>query len=1221
LKLWVHYEKVIATILTKSGKAFQVKAPLKIASKAEWAHFAVVIYDDRLVLSVNGVATSSTGDLKEFGSEDDLELQIGTGGPHHPFLGVLDEMRVYKNALSTVDISQLAASGEMGGELEGEKLPPLAYAGATQTLWKPVTSVMLKGRCDAQGPSSSQIASVWSIVSVPDMSAATLVDANSLTATLHFQASPPAGDYELQLDCSSGADKTSSKVLIVLFEAHEAHSGITINSKALSSSFSNAGEPSSPRSLWLFDGNAAQASSHGINASLHPVRHANGMAFDFTSDGRFGGGLHLHCEDSGCAQLNLGNPEPSDSPWEAFSVSLWFKSDKIKKLAMFAKGSFKMQAPKMYAKDAGKWHHWVVVVHPDFQKEYFDGELKVHTGSGQARTRSDAASNMTFGIRSGHASYGFDGILDELAVFDFALSNDEVDMLRTQSASGFTKRGTQNPLWLGGYNTSMIAEYFPEIPFIPNYEGFVGGLAPSKTPPEAHRHPRIFLGPEDLPAIREKLQSTTAGLIAMENVRSLLQDIWPRDILSTRNLTLSEVQSFKGANGVDTNILTQLFIFEAFRCLIDGDRAGALRLGQQLDSLAAEQIHSLDSHLNILGMAKATVGQMFNDTWKDVGQVEMLRGTTMAFCYDLLYPYLPDATRTKLRRALTMSTAHTWSIGMDALPSFGGHTSNWLPWVTGDLLLTLLSVEGEDGFDEGVYTRVAQAFQAWATFGVSAVSGATFEGGGKNSIAGPKLLALAKHGHPDSIGAPGVRKFAEDFLVHTMLPNGNFIEDDLWGGCESKPPLEDVLALKVAFPNSSKVDWVYRNAIDGSGYAGVFHDNRGAWPYRQFAPSRARTYGYNNFLQALIYAQDVSGPANWSEHGASALRSEPLTYVAKDRGLLITRSAWAEKEAAWLWLNIRSLKGGHAAPARGGFAFYALGEVWGFYNTGHNLESEKHSIILVDGQGQGRHAPGKFVQFLDSHEATFGTADTREAYTNGHFGGSPDHQTVNDFLLEKGPYAWQALPYCYLPHWFDGVSRGQCSLPGPSSSFRKAFRTAGLVRAESNPYALILDDIEKDSAVRNYSWRMVLKPTLSHFDSQMGLFSSKEIDRSYAQANGDDIILKKSDGGGARLLVRLLQGSSPHKSISVSSTGSPALQIESEVSSASFRILLWPLAEGVPLPVTQWDESKQALTISSGPFSSKDVFNLGATSEGATVVKSMERSGRSIVFETNKVAQ
>ena len=76
---------------------------------------------------------------------------------------------------------------------------------------------------------------------------------------------------------------------------------------------------------------------------------------------------------------------------------------------------------------------------------------------------------------------------------------------------------------------------------------------------------------------------------------------------------------------------------------------------------------------------------------------------------------------------------------------------------------------------------------------------------------------------------------------------------------------------------------------------------------------------------AMVYAKDCDGPADWTEHGLSATSGEPPTYVAEDRGLLITRSAWGDKDAAWLWFNVRSLPGGRAAPAWGEFCFYAFG--------------------------------------------------------------------------------------------------------------------------------------------------------------------------------------------------------------------------------------------------------------------------------------------------------
>ena len=63
-------------------------------------------------------------------------------------------------------------------------------------------------------------------------------------------------------------------------------------------------------------------------------------------------------------------------------------------------------------------------------------------------------------------------------------------------------------------------------------------------------------------------------------------------------------------------------------------------------------------------------------------------------------------------------------------------------------------------------------------------------------------------------------------------------------------------------------------------------------------------------------------------------------------------------------------------------------EPWAFYTSGSNhLKSDSHSVILVDGEGQENSVPGKFVQYQDSAEATFGSMDARQAYGIKHFGG------------------------------------------------------------------------------------------------------------------------------------------------------------------------------------------------------------------------------------------
>merc|ERR1719343_874334 len=102
---------------------------------------------------------------------------------------------------------------------------------------------------------------------------------------------------------------------------------------------------------------------------------------------------------------------------------------------------------------------------------------------------------------------------------------------------------------------------------------------------------------------------------------------------------------------------------------------------------------------------------------------------------------------------------------------------------------------------------------------------------------------------------PGLRKFATQFILHTMLPNGNVVKDDEWGSVEQAPPLLDAATLNYAFPEDKVVDWVYRNAVTGSTVASRFRND--SMPYHAWAPTRVPDqYGYNNFVTGLVYAGD-----------------------------------------------------------------------------------------------------------------------------------------------------------------------------------------------------------------------------------------------------------------------------------------------------------------------------------------------------------------------------
>jgi len=563
--------------------------------------------------------------------------------------------------------------------------------------------------------------------------------------------------------------------------------------------------------------------------------------------------------------------------------------------------------------------------------------------------------------------------------------------------------------------------------------------------------------------------------------------------------------------------------------------------------------------------------------------------------------------------------------------------------------MTLLAIEGEDGFDTGVYARAAKAMKGFTRLGVSPMSGATYEGLGKNSIVAGKMMALAKHGWPEIIVGSALRKHVSKWQIHTMLPNGRFFREDMWGSVESEPKLGDIVPMKYAFPDDKAIDWVYRNAVEGNGYAMVHMDfggGDGVLPYRQFARMRDTTYKYS-CLSDIIFVSDWQGPADQIEHAKLATEGEPLTYVAKDVGIMLTRSAWADKDAAWMAFVVRSLPGGHASRSRGEFIFHAIGESWAFYHTGTQEPSEMHSIILVDGMGQEKYVPGKFVQVQDSLQGTFGSMDARQAYGIQHFGGGFGTETTNSYMLEPLPNPWGDLPYSKLPNWFAGNGPdlplqvgdeppkkrldkdGRERIKKPMllganvspSLFEKAYRTVGLVRA-ANPYALVFDDIQKDSGMHDYAWRMPVRDEYYKFDLATGLHALTKADHKYFKPDGNDFILRQTDGGPGRLLVRLLDGSNSYVSAKIvtsdclPNTGGrihsgSLLEITAKAVSARFRMLLWPLKDASsPLPTTSWDAATSTLKIDG------DEIVLSETSGGATMVSSLTVAGTAAVFET-----
>ncbi|MDP6357470.1 MAG: hypothetical protein QF473_20300, partial [Planctomycetota bacterium] len=166
---------------------------------------------------------------------------------------------------------------------------------------------------------------------------------------------------------------------------------------------------------------------------------------------------------------------------------------------------------------------------------------------------------------------------------------------------------------------------------------------------------------------------------------------------------------------------------------------------------------------------------------------------------------------------------------------------------------------------------------------------------------------------------------------------------------------------------------------------------------------------------------------------------------------------------------------------------------------------------------------------------------------------------------------------------------------------QRAFRTAALVKSK-NPYALIVDDFQKDDAPHQYDWIGNL---------EMG--TVEVVSRS-----GRDLILKKKgkDDIGNHLLVRVIQADglsgAPELVNTVigaipgnPNTGKKVTQVRistRDVVAPNFKVLLYPFAEGGALLRT--DLSRDGLEV-SWP-GQKDTFRFEMGTDGRTRIELKE---------------
>lgn len=630
------------------------------------------------------------------------------------------------------------------------------------------------------------------------------------------------------------------------------------------------------------------------------------------------------------------------------------------------------------------------------------------------------------------------------------------------------------------------------------------GLRKLRPAPAPGIHPRILFTPGDLPDMRQRLKQTTAGQIMYshllaysaalrgrydENAAYARPDLWNGNYRGSHgNIQLwyyhDKDSPFNPANrvfeglvagdqAVDPKLLWPIFALDAFRCLIDDDRAGAQQLAKAVNTAMLHDQAARTADRAAKNVAKPLSAPVSGGAG----------GQDFGYLYDFLYNYLTPAQQTAWHDELAASS---WS--HDNYGTFNAAVSTRSNWATFTYwLIPLLAIEGDPGYNalkaEGIY----RGYRNFLTYGIFP-SGAVVEGEAKDQLGGDGLVAMAMRRRPDLFGHPFLKAYATDFLPHSIVPNpsyknaqsdfanGPFLKFDLLGGI-GMINAADALTLKYMFPNDKRIDWVYRNEV-GESY--------------ETLPNRGISGYWDDLLLAAVFATDFD-PAN---NDPSKL-GLGLTFFSGERAMLLTRSDWS-RNAMELAMHTRQLNGGHAFADRNSIFLFAQGRAWVPLNQ-RNGDTTAQSEVVIDNRQQNVNSPGRLVDYQDRPSATFAVGDASYAwswnldtlsYSSGYTadqiragkvkltpGWEPELHSINDFAYTKMPDDYANAPLFHLHGWIAQDGLYTPIVRQPNYPVLKAFRTAGLVRG-ANPYSLVIDDIQKDASPHHYDWQLLLEQDL-----------------------------------------------------------------------------------------------------------------------------------------------
>lgn len=617
-------------------------------------------------------------------------------------------------------------------------------------------------------------------------------------------------------------------------------------------------------------------------------------------------------------------------------------------------------------------------------------------------------------------------------------------------------------------------------------------------------HPRILFSPEDLPSIRERIAGDPVLKSRFElgdflfaqtllNPESDNGKIFAR--LASDNFTAEEESSdkplklkgsqFKGQKAPLHKAHIQYWPTHleelAFHALIRDDKKLLKRCANAIVNYCRITEPAID--------AFEKKEPLQRDYWRSVR--DLCGGENLGLCYDLTASVMTPAQRDYMRKYIARVTAGKRAYSQNG--PLRWRNSNWTGWDL-TLLTTLLAIEGEEGYDQEVYNVCRDTLEAYLTWGFSP-AGTIFETNGKNGagfqwamVAG---IALARRGD-NLLGHPHLRKAAEA-QVQQVSPAGdaNF-NNGTYGGLTK---FHGGRILAALYPDSPAANWMVRQ---GSGPAGP--DTPLDLPpiEKQLATSK----GWNEFSRSnKAYMGGVS-PRSYlfyasykpAKEEAGRVREPwereylglPLDYEDSTHGQLCTRSS-NDKDALMMMFESRAdlIHGGHQHHNAGHFFLAADGVNWGIESHGNLRDSELHSVVLIDGKGQGSHesspSRSEWIGVTGNEYGALACANLKNAY-DYVVGAASHHSWKNEYANAQ---TWEVETHPEVVKAFRGTQHYKCRIwanhwteapwsPTLRTNYnpvKYAFRTAGVIRG-AHPYAIVVDDLVKDNKDHTYTFQM-----------------------------------------------------------------------------------------------------------------------------------------------------